>query len=441
MFDILKVWTPSKFVSYLFLSCLVFSFSFNQIHGFHINVVHSKSTIITTANRRTSSFHSNRTPLFSRSPDDIREKNKNQAQSTNPSISNISTLYQSSSNSNTPEIPGPEPRKFMIRSDKYLDIISASVPLVARLGSGALTAGWSVRIGKNEQYNVDAPPIKKEDQTYSFARFLNLEIQENCANFKARPRKPLIIYEFQGCPFCAKVREAVTILDLDVLFKPCPRDGPTYRPYVLSQGGKAQFPYLVDPNTKKEMYESDDIIRHLYETYGPVEKDNNNRKTTTTVATTTSTSISDEQEATRTTTTKQRRIKPRVKVYPTPGFSTILTTGLGLVPRAGRGSKYDQDSNTYQYKQGTMEPIEFWAYEASPFCRIVKEVLNELEIPHLQRSCARGSPKRDVLLRKVGHFQVPYIEDPNTGVKMFESAEIIDYLRKEYTGVVPKSRR
>ena len=28
--------------------------------------------------------------------------------------------------------------------------------------------------------------------------------------------------------------------------------------------------------------------------------------------------------------------------------------------------------------------------------------------------------------------QVPYIEDPNTGAKMFESAEIIDYLRATY---------
>ena len=26
-----------------------------------------------------------------------------------------------------------------------------------------------------------------------------------------------------GCPFCRKVREAVNILDLDVLFKPCPK--------------------------------------------------------------------------------------------------------------------------------------------------------------------------------------------------------------------------
>lgn len=52
-----------------------------------------------------------------------------------------------------------------------------------------------------------------------------------------------------GCPFCRKVREAVTLLDLDVLFWPCPKDGPTYRPKAVSMSGKSQFPFLVDPNT------------------------------------------------------------------------------------------------------------------------------------------------------------------------------------------------
>ena len=31
-----------------------------------------------------------------------------------------------------------------------------------------------------------------------------------------------------------------------------------------------------------------------------------------------------------------------------------------------------------------------------------------------------------------GRFQVPYLEDPNTGAEMFESERIIEYLRKSY---------
>ncbi len=35
------------------------------------------------------------------------------------------------------------------------------------------------------------------------------------------------------------------------------------------RGGKAQFPYLVDPNTGVEMYESLDIIDYLFDNLWP----------------------------------------------------------------------------------------------------------------------------------------------------------------------------
>ena len=68
--------------------------------------------------------------------------------------------------------------------------------------------------------------------------------------------------------YCRKVREALSILDLDVVVYPCPRNGTRFRPGLVERGGKAQFPYLLDPNTGREMYESDDIVRYLFETYG-----------------------------------------------------------------------------------------------------------------------------------------------------------------------------
>jgi glutathione S-transferase len=49
-----------------------------------------------------------------------------------------------------------------------------------------------------------------------------------------------------------------------------------------------------------------------------------------------------------------------------------------------------------------------------------------------QVTCSRGSPKRQELLDKRGYFQVPYLEDPNTGVYLFESKDIIEYLEKTY---------
>src|SRR5689334_14058908 len=65
----------------------------------------------------------------------------------------------------------------------------------------------------------------------------------------ARPEKMLELYEFEGCPFCRKVREALSILDLDAMIYPCPQNGPRFRKYVFEHAGKTQFPYFIDPNS------------------------------------------------------------------------------------------------------------------------------------------------------------------------------------------------
>ena len=53
--------------------------------------------------------------------------------------------------------------------------------------------------------------------------------------------------------------------DLDAIVYPCPKGGLAQ---VERRGGKRQFPYLVDENAGVEMYESDDIVRHLWQRYG-----------------------------------------------------------------------------------------------------------------------------------------------------------------------------
>jgi len=80
--------------------------------------------------------------------------------------------------------------------------------------------------------------------------------------------------------------------------------------------------------------------------------------------------------------------------------------GFALLPRLGRGSKYHRSRVTADTK-----PLTLWAYEASPFCVVVREALCELEIPHLLKTAARGSPKRQQLLEQTGTFQVPYLEE------------------------------
>lgn len=52
--------------------------------------------------------------------------------------------------------------------------------------------------------------------------------------------------------------------------------------------------------------------------------------------------------------------------------------------------------------------------------------------PPYQITCSRGSPKRQELLDKRGHFQVPYLEDSGAGVYLFESSAIVQYLYDTY---------
>ncbi|KAK8931008.1 hypothetical protein KSP39_PZI016462 [Platanthera zijinensis] len=268
----------------------------------------------------------------------------------------------------------PLPKRFSVRPDKFLDILGASLALPFRLGTGVFVQGYSVSL-------MSGDSIPSHEYALSIAGF---KLKE-ASRLGPRPEKPIEIYEFESCPFCRKVREIVSILDLDVLFYPCPRNGPNFRPKVLQMGGKQQFPYMVDPNTKVSMYESDAIIKYLVNKYGD----------------------------------------GTVPLMLSLGLLTTLTEGLAMIGRMGKGS-------SYSFSRLPPLPLVLWSYEPSPFCKIVREVLVELELPHLLRSSARGSPKRQELLDKAGHFQVPYLEDPNTGVNMFESAFIIEYLRATY---------
>lgn len=81
----------------------------------------------------------------------------------------------------------------------------------------------------------------------------------------------------------------------------------------------------------------------------------------------------------------------------------------------------------------TMEPVVLWGYEGSPFVKPVRETLSSLGLAHIYIPCARGSANRDKLYELTGRFQVPFLQDPNTGVEMFESAEIVRYLLDVYT--------
>jgi len=220
-----------------------------------------------------------------------------------------------------------------------------------------------------------------------------------------QPARPLHLYEFEACPYCRLVREALTELDLDALIHPTPHGGKRFRPKVVELGGKQQFPFLVDPNSGESMYESADIIEYLYRRYGG-------------------------------------RSAPARLLRPLDVSSSVLAG----IPRLRAGAQA-------RPAKAPKRPLELFSFESSPYSRRVRELLCELEIPYLLRSTGKARwqdlgppilratvfPARPVegrtrteLLRRAGKVQVPYLVDPNTGNAMFESEAIRDYLSATY---------
>jgi glutathione S-transferase len=77
-------------------------------------------------------------------------------------------------------------------------------------------------------------------------------------------------------------------------------------------------------------------------------------------------------------------------------------------------------------------PLVLYSYEGNQFCRLVREVFTELDIPYELRSAGKESPRRKELEEVSGATRQPYLIDPNTGEAMPESLDIIRYLYKTY---------
>ncbi len=162
----------------------------------------------------------------------------------------------------------------------------------------------------------------------------------------------------------------------------------------------------MDPNTGEEMYESLDIVAYLFRTYGGGE------------------------------------VPLRWRIGPLQKFSSSLASAARL--RAGMYSRSSRQPEDY---------LELYSFEGSPFARPVRELLCDLEIPYVLRSCGRSEPgewlppklrelldlrpdsellNRIALQEKEGRMGIPYLYDPNTETGLFESGVILDYLHATY---------
>lgn len=222
-----------------------------------------------------------------------------------------------------------------------------------------------------------------------------------------QPPLRLKLYDIEASPYCRLVREALTALHMDVEIYPCPKGGTRFRPEARKLGGKQQFPLLVDPNTGTIMYESAEIIDYLFATYAG---------------------------------------RPTPSSYRRTG-ATLPGVYAGTVVRGLRGQK------RAPARKAPAQMLHLWSFESSPYSRLVRERLCELEIPYVLHNVGKErwqdigpavlrlkpgpyqpvpGGKREAHFRRTGHMQVPYLEDPNTGARLLESARILDYLDETY---------
>jgi glutathione S-transferase len=79
--------------------------------------------------------------------------------------------------------------------------------------------------------------------------------------------------------------------------------------------------------------------------------------------------------------------------------------------------------------------LKLYDIENCPFCRLVREVLTELDLDAVILPCPKGGTRfREELLERGGKAQFPYLVDENTGEEMYESLAIVAYLYETYGG-------
>lgn len=202
------------------------------------------------------------------------------------------------------------------------------------------------------------------------------------------PEPMLVLYEFEACPFCRQVREVLNELDLPYESRPCAQ-GSRHREELRARGGKVMVPYLVDEAAGVEMYESADIIAHLWARW-----------------------------AGRPRPLAGRLLAPLETVAAAAGSAV---RPLGRRVQAGVAAR-----------PSPVHPLELWNIEASPYCRRVRETLCGLDLPTRVYNIAKRSRLRTLFRERYGRVQVPLLHDPNTGTTLIESERIVSWLQETY---------
>jgi len=217
---------------------------------------------------------------------------------------------------------------------------------------------------------------------------------------------PLIMYDNEADPTCRLVREAISELNLDVLIIPCPQGGERHKQELTANYATTKLPFLIDKNTQVILNSASEIITYLYKHYAD--------------------------------RTPPLRIQSNILNYSSSLAASLLRLNAGRTKKAALVPE---------------DPLVLYSFESSPYSRLVRETLCELEIPYLLINLGKQqfgelgpatqrlqqgeyvplpNTKRSQFMEEHGTVQVPFLKDPNTHTDMFESKAIVNYLITTY---------
>ena len=224
----------------------------------------------------------------------------------------------------------------------------------------------------------------------------------------------LTLYDIENDGACRLVRERLTELDLNFKVVPSTSNSKVFTNpnYKYAVPRETKIPTLhIGTNHETILSGSDTILQYLNDVYG-----RNNG-----VVLVQETVVEDEIVDT---------------VEPIQRWLDVVTNGVASLLRWGRGCQVSPAA--FDTTTSIELPLILYSYEGNQFCRLVREVLTELDIVYEVQSTGKGSSRRATLAQITGgSTQCPYLVDPNTGEQMSESADIITYLYVKYANYTP----
>ncbi len=223
-----------------------------------------------------------------------------------------------------------------------------------------------------------------------------------------QPAKLPILFDCEDNAECRLVREALTELNLDVMIYPCPKGASRFVDKLQAEGGEnAVVPFLIDPNSHVKLQGAEAINAYLFQQY---------------------------------------RQQPIPDALDATMFNVATSHLASMIRLNIRGLKA-------QPSHSPEKPLVLYSFESSPYSRLVRERLCELELPYRlinlgKQQLADMGPatfrfhrgeykpiphsKRATLLAEKGQVQVPFLIDANKSIELFESKDILRYLDETY---------